>query len=37
MAKVKFDRSKPHMYTGTIRHVDRGQTMLTAEVTGSLQ
>ncbi len=33
MAKVKFDRSKPHMNVGTIGHVDHGKTTLTAAIT----
>jgi elongation factor Tu len=33
MAKVKFDRSKPHVNVGTIGHVDHGKTTLTAAVT----
>ena len=30
MAKVKFDRTKPHVNVGTIGHVDHGKTTLTA-------
>ncbi|MDR2829394.1 MAG: elongation factor Tu, partial [Mycoplasmataceae bacterium] len=30
MAKVKFDRSKPHVNIGTIGHIDHGKTTLTA-------
>ncbi len=30
MAKEKFERSKPHVNVGTIGHVDRGKTTLTA-------
>jgi elongation factor Tu len=33
MAKVKFDRSKPHANIGTIGHVDHGKTSLTAAIT----
>jgi elongation factor Tu len=33
MAKVKFDRSKPHCNIGTIGHVDHGKTSLTAAIT----
>ena len=33
MAKVKFDRSKPHVNVGTIGHVDLGKTTLTAAIT----
>ena len=33
MAKVKFDRSKPHVNVGTIGHVDHGKTTLTAAIT----
>ena len=33
MAKAKFDRSKPHVNIGTIRHVDHGKTTLTAAIT----
>ena len=33
MAKVKFDRSKPHVNVGTIGHVDHGKTALTAAIT----
>lgn len=32
MAKEKFDRSKPHVNIGTIRHVDHGKTTLTAAI-----
>ena len=28
MAKVKFERTKPHMNIGTIGHVDHGKTSL---------
>ncbi len=34
MAKVKFERSKPHVNIGTIGHVDHGKTTLTAAITG---
>jgi len=30
MAKVKFERNKPHVNVGTIGHVDHGKTTLTA-------
>ena len=33
MAKETFDRSKPHLNIGTIGHVDRGKTTLTAAIT----
>ena len=33
MAKEHFDRSKPHVNIGTIGHVDRGKTTLTAAIT----
>ena len=33
MAKEKFNRSKPHVYIGTIGHVDHGKTTLTAAIT----
>jgi elongation factor Tu len=33
MAKVKFDRSKPHMNVGTMGHIDHGKTTLTAAIT----
>ena len=33
MAKQKFDRSKPHVNIGTIGHIDRGKTTLTAAIT----
>ena len=32
MAKVKFDRTKPHCNIGTIGHVDHGKTTLTAAI-----
>jgi elongation factor Tu len=33
MAKVKFQRTKPHLNVGTIGHVDHGKTTLTAAIT----
>jgi len=33
VAKVKFERSKPHVNVGTIGHVDHGKTTLTAAMT----
>ncbi len=33
MAKVKFERVKPHVNVGTIGHVDHGKTTLTAAIT----
>src|ERR1700693_256300 len=33
MAKVKFERTKPHVNVGTIGHVDHGKTTLTAAMT----
>jgi elongation factor Tu len=33
MAKVKFQRTKPHVNVGTIGHVDHGKTTLTAALT----
>src|SRR3990167_871829 len=33
MAKAKFERNKPHIYIGTIGHVDHGKTTLTAAIT----
>ena len=33
MAKVKFERVKPHVNVGTIGHVDHGKTTLTAAMT----
>ena len=36
MAKQKFDRSKPHVNSGTIGHVDHGKTTLTAAITKCL-
>jgi elongation factor Tu len=32
MAKVKFERTKPHVNVGTIGHVDHGKTTLTAAI-----
>ncbi|MBC8478439.1 GTP-binding protein, partial [bacterium] len=37
MAKVKFERTKPHVNVGTIGHVDHGKTTLTAAMTLCLQ
>jgi elongation factor Tu len=36
MAKVKFERTKPHVNIGTIGHVDHGKTTLTAAITNIL-
>ena len=33
MAKVNFERTKPHVNVGTIGHVDHGKTTLTAAIT----
>ena len=33
MAKQKFERTKPHVNSGTIGHVDHGKTTLTAAIT----
>ncbi len=33
MAKAKYERTKPHVNTGTIGHVDHGKTTLTAAIT----
>ena len=33
MAKVTFERTKPHVNVGTIGHVDHGKTTLTAAIT----
>src|SRR5882672_1460160 len=33
MAKVKFERKKPHCNIGTIGHIDHGKTTLTAAIT----
>ena len=33
MAKVKFERSKPHVNVGTMGHIDHGKTTLTAAIT----
>jgi len=36
MARVKFERNKPHVNIGTIGHVDHGKTTLTAAITNVL-
>ncbi|MBC8079911.1 MAG: elongation factor Tu, partial [Gorillibacterium sp.] len=36
MAKVKYERNKPHVNIGTIGHVDHGKTTLTAAITSVL-
>ena len=36
MAKVKFERTKPHVNVGTIGHVDHGKTTLTAAISKTL-
>ena len=36
MAKVMFERTKPHANIGTIGHVDHGKTTLTAAITKTL-
>lgn len=36
MAKLKYERTKPHLNVGTIGHVDHGKTTLTAAITLSL-
>ncbi len=33
MAKVKFERNKPHLNVGTMGHIDHGKTTLTAAIT----
>ncbi len=33
MAKLKFERKKPHLNVGTIGHVDHGKTTLTSAIT----
>ena len=33
MAKLKYERNKPHVNIGTIGHVDHGKTTLTAAIT----
>src|SRR6266849_3420435 len=33
MAKMKFERTKPHVNVGTIGHIDHGKTTLTAAIT----
>ena len=37
MAKQKFERTKPHMNSGTIGHGDHGKTTLTAAITSVKQ
>jgi len=36
MARLKFERTKPHINIGTIGHVDHGKTTLTAAITAVL-
>nr|BBK20487.1 translation elongation factor Tu [Cryptomonas sp. CCAC 1634B] len=36
MARVKFERLKPHINIGTIGHVDHGKTTLTAAISATL-
>lgn len=36
MARLKFERTKPHVNIGTIGHVDHGKTTLTAAITATL-
>ena len=36
MAKAHYERTKPHVYIGTIGHVDHGKTTLTAAITKTL-
>lgn len=36
MARLKFERKKPHINIGTIGHVDHGKTTLTAAITMAL-
>jgi elongation factor Tu len=36
MARLKFERKKPHVNIGTIGHVDHGKTTLTAAITMAL-
>ena len=36
MARLKFERTKPHVNIGTIGHVDHGKTTLTAAITMTL-
>nr|ARO91122.1 elongation factor EF1A [Flintiella sanguinaria] len=36
MARVKFERKKPHVNIGTIGHVDHGKTTLTAAISATL-
>ena len=33
MAKMKFERTKPHLNVGTIGHIDHGKTTLTSAIT----
>jgi len=37
MAKMKFERTKPHLNVGTIGHIDHGKTTLTAAITKHLE
>lgn len=37
MAKVKFERNKPHVNIGTIGRIDHGKTTLTAAITKVLE
>src|SRR5439155_1207040 len=36
MAKLKFERTKPHLNIGTMGHIDHGKTTLTAAITKTL-
>ena len=36
MAKMKFERTKPHLNVGTVGHIDHGKTTLTAAITKHL-
>jgi len=36
MARINFERTKPHINIGTIGHVDHGKTTLTAAITATL-
>jgi elongation factor Tu len=36
MARIQFERTKPHINIGTIGHVDHGKTTLTAAITATL-
>ena len=36
MAREKYERTKPHVNIGTVRHVDHGKTTLTAAITAVL-